>query len=136
MFHTLALLMQSEADQIPNAAAGAAMTGIMIVWLAVVVLMIAAMWKVFVKAGEPGWAAIVPIYNLVVLLKIAGKPIWWLVLFLVPFVNLVVAIIVTLAIAQNFGKGVGFGLGLTFLSPIFYPLLAWGDARYQGTKTA
>ncbi|MBK5258031.1 MAG: signal peptidase I [Thermoanaerobaculia bacterium] len=103
----------------------------MIIWLAVIVVMIAAMWKVFVKAGEPGWAALVPIYNIVVMLKIAGKPAWWVILFLIPFVNLVMAIIMSLAIAKNFGKGTGFGLGLAFLSPIFYPMLAWGDARYQ-----
>jgi hypothetical protein len=116
----------------PDAAAGAAGAGIMIVWLALVVLMIAAMWKVFQKAGEPGWAAIVPIYNLYIILKIAGKPAWWLILFLIPFVNLVVAIIAYVAFAQAFNKGVGFALGLAFLAPVFWPILAWGDSRYAG----
>ena len=83
------------------------------------------------SAGEPGWAAIIPIYNFIVLLKIAGKPVWWFILMLIPFVNFIVAIIAALAVAKNFGKGTGFGLGLAFLAPIFYPILAFGDARYQ-----
>ena len=103
-----------------------------IVWLAVMVFYIAAMWKVFVKAGQPGWAAIVPIYNCVVLLQIAGKPVWWILLLLIPFVNIVVAIMMWHAISTNFGKGVGFTLGLIFLGFIFIPILAWGSAEYRG----
>jgi uncharacterized protein DUF5684 len=102
-----------------------------IVWLAVVVFMIAAWWKVFTKAGKPGWAAIVPIYNIIVLLEIAGKPLWWILLMLIPLVNIVVGIIVYVAFARNFGKGVGFALGLIFLGFIFFPILAWGDAEYR-----
>jgi len=102
-----------------------------IVWLAVVAFMIAAWWKVFTKAGKPGWAAIVPIYNLIVLLEIAGKPLWWILLMLIPLVNIVVGIIVYVAFARNFGKGVGFALGLIFLGFIFFPILAWGDAVYE-----
>ncbi len=124
----LLLQMETSAEQ---AAGGAAATAIMIVWLAIVVLVIAAMWKVFEKAGEPGWAAIVPIYNFIVLLKIAGKPVWWIILFLIPFVNIVVMIIAFISLAKNFGKGAGFALGLVFLGPIFFPMLAWGDARYN-----
>jgi uncharacterized membrane protein YhaH (DUF805 family) len=103
----------------------------MLLALALTVLMIAAMWRVFEKAGEPGWAALIPIYNLYILLKIAGKPAWWLLLFVIPFVNFIAVIMVALAIARNFGKGVGFGLGLLVLGPVFYPILAWGDSRYQ-----
>jgi hypothetical protein len=103
----------------------------MLIWLAVVVLVIASLWRVFTKAGEPGWAAIVPIYNLIVVLKIAGKPLWWIVLFLIPLVNFVMLILTTIGLAQNFGKGAGFGLGLAFLAPIFYPILAFGDAEYR-----
>ncbi len=113
-----------------GAAAGLGM-GFMLIWLAVVVLMIAGMWKVFVKAGKPGWAAIIPIYNVVVLCEIAGKPAWWVVLFFIPFVNFVVAIILSIAVAKKFGKGTGYGLGLAFLSPIFYPMLGFSDARYD-----
>ena len=127
----LAMLLQQEPTPEQLAGAGAAATVFMVVYLAVILLIVASMWKVFTKAGEPGWAAIVPIYNLIVLLKIAGKPAWWVVLMLIPFVNIIVLAIATIALAKNFGKGAGFGLGLLFLSPIFYPMLAWGDARYQ-----
>ena len=103
-----------------------------IFWCAVILLEIAAMWKVFQKAGQPGWAAIIPIYNTIVLIQIAGKPVWWILLYLIPVVNIVIAIIVMHNISKNFGKGVGFTLGLIFLSPIFFPILAWGDAQYLG----
>ncbi|HYU07972.1 MAG TPA: DUF5684 domain-containing protein [Gemmatimonadales bacterium] len=103
-----------------------------IVMCALIVLEIAAMWKVFEKAGQPGWAAIVPIYNLIVLIQIAGKPVWWILLYFIPIVSLIIAIIVLHNISVNFGKGVGFTLGLLFLSPIFFPILAWGDAEYRG----
>lgn len=131
---TIAMMLLQEdfgTSTAGNAAAAGLGIGMMIVWAVVLVVMIAAMWKVFEKAGEPGWAAIVPIYNIIVLLKIAGKPAWWLVLMLIPFVNFVVGIIVVLALAKNFGKGAGFGFGLLLLAPVFYPMLAWGDARYQ-----
>lgn len=104
--------------------------------LAVTVVAIAGMWKVFQKAGQPGWAAIVPFYNVYILLKICGRPGWWLVLFLIPFVNIVVAVITALDLAKAFGKGVGFGLGLIFLGPIFYCILGFGDARYLGPPAA
>ncbi len=102
-----------------------------IFWVAIAILMIAAMWKVFEKAGEPGWAAIIPIYNAIVLLKIAGRPIWWIILFIIPLVNFVVAIIVAIDVANRFGKGTGFGIGLALLPFIFYPILGFGDARYS-----
>lgn len=130
----LAFLFQDSSAE--TAAGGAALGGIMLVWLAVIVLMIAAMWKVFDKAGEPGWAAVVPIYNLIVMLRIAGKPAWWVLLMLIPFVNFVVLIIMDVAFAKAFGKGVGFALGLIFLPFIFFPVLAWGDARYSGMQPA
>lgn len=118
-----------------DAAASAAAAGIglfgALVWLVVVVALIASLWKVFTKAGEPGWAAIVPIYNAVVLLKIAGKPLWWLLLFLIPFVNVIAMILVSIAVAKNFGKGTGFGLGLAFLGFIFFPILGFGSATYS-----
>lgn len=108
----------------------------LVVPLLVAVVMIAAMWKVYSKAGQPGWAAIVPIYNIIVLLKVAGRPTWWLVLFLIPLVNVVAIIIVTMDIAKSFGKSTGFGIGMLFLSFIFYPILAFGDARYVGPAAA
>jgi Family of unknown function (DUF5684) len=125
------MLFLQQSDSAPSAASVGLGIGFTIFWLAIVVLLIASMWKIFVKAGEPGWAAIVPIYNLIVLFKIAGKPAWWVLLMLIPLVNLIVAIIAVLEVARRFGKGVGFGIGMIVLSPIFYPMLAWGDARYQ-----
>ena len=103
----------------------------MLLMIAVGAAMIAAMWKVFVKAGQPGWAAIVPIYNVVTLLKITGKPLWWIAMFCVPFANFVVIILILLSLAKSFGKSTGFGLGLVFLGVVFFPILGFGDARYQ-----
>ena len=99
--------------------------------LAMLLLLIAAWWRIFEKAGEPGWAAIVPIYNGLVALKIAGKPMWWILLLLIPVVGIVFGFIVIVSIAKRFGKGAGFALGMIFLFPIFYPLLAWGEAQYN-----
>ena len=129
MGNVLAFLMQSDNSG-GNAAAAGVGVGMMVVWLAIAVLMIAALWKIFDKAGEPGWAAIIPIYNLFIMLKIAGRPGWWLLLYFIPFVNFIISIIVSIDIAKRFGKGTGFALGLVFLPFIFYPMLAWGDASY------
>jgi len=131
MSNLVAILMLQADSTAPSAVdTGVGIVGA-IVWLVFIVVMIAAMWKVFEKAGEPGWAAIVPIYNAMVILKIAGKPMWWILLFLIPIVNIVIAVIMNLELAKHFGKGAGFGLGLLLLSPIFFPILAWGDAKYQ-----
>lgn len=105
-----------------------------IVVCAVAVFELAAMWKVFAKAGRPGWAALIPIYNSIVMIQIAGKPAWWFLLYFIPIVNLVIAVIVIYNFAKNFGTGVGFTLGLIFLGFIFFPILAWGDAQYQPTR--
>ena len=104
----------------------------MIIWLAVVVLMIASMWKIFTKAGQPGWASLIPIYNIYVWCKIVGRPGWWVLLFFIPFVNFVIAIILGIDLAKSFGKGVGFGIGIILLGIIFLPILAFSEATYQG----
>jgi len=104
--------------------------------VAVVLMMIASMWKVFEKAGQPGWAVLVPIYNIVILLKITGKPSWWLALFFVPFANFVVMIMLVVALAKSFGKSTGFGLGMLFFGFVFYPILGFGDARYTAPALA
>lgn len=106
--------------------------GFIVIILAVVVLMIAAMWKIYEKAGQPGWAAIVPIYNLYILLKIVGKPGWWLILFLIPIVNYVFIIWTYNMLSKSFGKDEGFTAGLVLLGPVFFPILGFGDARYLG----
>src|SRR6202166_1635632 len=83
--------------------------------LALAIVLIAALWKVFTKAGQPGWAAIVPIYNLVVLLNIVGKPLWWIILFMIPIANIYAVFSVAIALAKSFGKSTGFGIGLAIL---------------------
>ena len=120
------LLAQQESE-----GGGAAMTIVMLVYLAIIVLCIAGLWKVFAKAGQPGWAAIIPIYNIYVMIQVAGRPWWWLILAFIPIVSLIL-IVFPFDIASKFGKGIGFGLGLLFLPFIFYPILGFGDARYQG----
>jgi hypothetical protein len=104
-----------------------------ILYIALIVFSIIVMWKVFVKAGQPGWGCIIPIYNIYLMMKIAGRPGWWVILFFIPIVNLVICIIVMIDIAKNFGKGTGFGIGLVFLNIIFFAILAFGDAEYQPT---
>jgi len=103
-----------------------------IFWLAFMILIIAACWKVFTKAGQPGWAAIIPLYNIYIWCKIVGRPGWWVILMIIPFVNFIVGIILSIDLAKSFGKGVGFGLGLAFLGVIFWPILGFGSAQYQG----
>lgn len=100
--------------------------------VAFILLIVASMWKVFSKAGQPGWAAIIPIYNIYVMCKVAGRPGWWLLLMLIPLVNFIIAIILNVDIAKRFGKGVGFAIGMLFLPFIFWPILGFGSAQYQG----
>lgn len=107
-------------------------TLIWIIYIAVIIIVIAGMWKAFEKAGKPGWAAIVPIYNIIVMLEIAKRPLWWIILILIPFVNIVILIIMSIDIAKNFGKDTGFGVGLALLGFIFWPILGFGDAQYIG----
>ncbi|QQS52208.1 MAG: hypothetical protein IPM71_05590 [Bacteroidota bacterium] len=103
-----------------------------IIYLAFLVLMIVSLWKIFEKAGKPGWACIIPIYNILVLLEIVGKPWWWLLLMLIPGVNIVFGIWMTNLLSLSFGKTVGYTIGLLLLPIIFYPILGLGDATYKG----
>ena len=103
---------------------------------AVALFMIVCQWKIFVKAGKPGWAAIIPIYNTIVLLEITGKPIWWIILFLIPIVNIVIAIMVIHQLSLSFGQGVGMTILLLLLPIVGYPMLAFGDAQYTKPITA
>jgi Family of unknown function (DUF5684) len=100
--------------------------------LAIVILMIAGMWKMFTKAGQPGWAAIIPIYNNYIMCKIVGRPGWWVILLLIPYLNFIFFIIIMLDLAKSFAKGIGFAVGLILLSPIFVCILGFGEAEYQG----
>ncbi|MBD3638875.1 MAG: signal peptidase I [Crocinitomicaceae bacterium] len=107
----------------------------MILYLALIVLMVISGWKVFEKAGQPGWAILVPFYNLYILTVIAKKEAWWMILFFIPIVSIVAAIIINIEIAKNFGKDAGFGVGMALLGFIFWPLLAFSDATYDGGQT-
>ena len=91
-----------------------------------------AQWIIYRKAGKPGWACIIPIYSFLVLLKIIGKPWWWLLLMLIPGVNIVFAIWTVNMLSKSFGKDEGFTVGLLLLGIVFYPILAFGSARYLG----
>ena len=103
-----------------------------IFWLAFMILMIAGIWKIFAKAGQPGWASIIPIYNWYVWCKIVGRPGWWVILLLIPFINFIIVIILCIDLAKSFGKGVSFAIGLILLPVIFCPILGFGSAQYQG----
>lgn len=109
-------------------------SGFWLLVIALTIFMIAALWRVFTKAGRPGWAAIVPIYNTYTMIKIAGRPGWWLILFFIPIVNIVIQFIVLYDLARAFGKDVGYALLLFFLPFIGFPMLAWGDAKYKKPK--
>jgi hypothetical protein len=141
-------LLQVDMNSMDYSGGGSAGGGIAgaifgLIYLAVIIAMIAGMWKTFAKANEPGWAAIIPIYNLVVLLKIVGRPVWWVVLYLlgiIPIVGglvvIVVSFIVNIDLAKSFGKGAGFGVGLALLPFVFYPMLGFGDAQYSGPSAS
>lgn len=101
--------------------------------LALTIVIFAGFWKTFEKAGEPGWAGLIPIYNLYVLVRVSGNAWWWFILFFVPLVNFFATVKISIDIAGKFNRGVLFGLGLTFLSFIFYPVLGFGDYQYQDT---
>jgi hypothetical protein len=101
------------------------------VLLLFLLLMVAAGWKVFEKAGEPGWAILVPIYNGIVMCKIAKKPWWWLLLICIPYVGVVWSIWLINRTAKAFGKDEGFTVGLILLGFIFWPILGFGDAEYN-----
>ena len=104
-----------------------------ILYLAIAIIMIIAMWKIFVKAGKPGWAVLIPIYNIIVMLEIVGKPTWWIIIILlVPFVKIIFLICMINLLSLSFGKDVGFTIGILLLGIIFIPVLGFGKAEYQG----
>lgn len=107
---------------------------VLIVYLAAIVLIIAGMWAMFTKAGQPGWAAIIPIYNTIVLLRVAGRPWWWFLLMLIPFVNFVIIIIVYMDLAKAFGGGCGLALGFVLVPFIMYPVIGFGSATYRNPR--
>jgi hypothetical protein len=124
-------------DQSFGPLAGLFSGGFMLFVLALVVVVIIGWWKMFEKAGEPGWAAIIPIFNIIVLLKIAGRPVWWVVLYFIPLVNIVATIIIAIDIAKAFGQSAMFGFFLNFLfGGIGYIILGFGNYQYRKPPTA
>ncbi len=109
-------------------------TGYWFLSFGISVLLIICYWKLFEKASEPGWACLVPFYNMYVMFKIAFGNGWKFLLLLIPIVNVVFAIMLPFKLAKAFGKSSGFGAGLLFLSFIFYPMLAFSDAKYVGPQ--
>lgn len=125
--------MQGYETTPPNPAV---MMGMGAIYLVIIVLFVVSGWKIYAKAGKPGWAAIIPIYNLYILLQIIGRPGWWLLLYLIPFVNIIISLITAIDLAKAFGKSTAFGvLGLWLFSIIGYPILAFGKSTYQSSPS-
>ena len=121
-------------DAATYAAVGTGIMVYMVFILAIAVLMIVSMWKLFGKAGQPGWAAIVPFYNMYVLFKISFGNGWFFLFMLIPIVNFVFMILLYVKLAKAFGKGGGYAVGLIFLGVIFMPMLAFGSSTYVGPQ--
>ena len=126
-----ALLLQESYDSMLHFLAGGVF---MLIWLGLVIVLIAGWWKIFTKAGEPGWMALIPILNiLIILTKIAGRPAWWILLMFIPVVNVIVYVIVAIDVAKAFGQGVVFALILlVLLGGIGYVVLGWGNYQFRG----
>jgi hypothetical protein len=122
--------------QVTYETSGAGVAGIILYVAVVYAILVIPYWVIFKKAGQEGWPALIPIYSTYILLKIIGRPGWWLILFLIPIVNLVIYIIMMNDLSKSFGHGVGFTLGLLFLSIIFVYILAFGSSTYRGPAGA
>lgn len=132
-FLTFLLFFQRNED-ISGGAAAAMGIIMFLIYLVIIVVFIASMWKIFTKAGKPGWAAIIPIYNLIVLLEVVGRPLWWILIYLICAP--IAGIVVSLDLAKSFGKDIGFGIGLIIIPIVFMPMLAFGSATYVGPSAA
>ncbi len=129
--------MNPETTLYGDSGAGGAVAGLFgglmgLVWLVVAVLMIVALWKIFTKAGKPGWYSLIPIWNTLVLLRIVGRPMWWFLLYFIPIVNVIILFIVLNDLSKSFGKGIGFTIGLIIFPYVFMLVLGLGSAPYVG----
>lgn len=118
-------------DTASSSGNGWALAVFWIVYFAVLIFLVISQWKVYEKAQKPGWAVLVPVYNVIVYLQIINKPWWWIFLMLIPLVNIVFIIWMTHRLSLSFGKSVGFTIGLLVLPFIFFPILAFSDAQYR-----
>lgn len=116
------------------AASMAVVSVIMIIFFIIGVITIIANWKVFTKAGKPGWTSLIPFYNMYQLFEVAGMNGWMFLLLLIPFVNFIIIIMLNINLAKAFGKDTGFAIGLILLNPIFMLILAFSDATYIGNN--
>jgi len=121
----------------------AMIAGFGMILLAGYVVVLIGMWKVFTKAGQPGWAVLIPFYNIIVLLRVAGLPWYWVFAVFLPIIPIlgvlaymVLAVMCLHRISTRFGQGVGFTIGLTLLSPIFFLILGFGSSKYVGEQPA
>lgn len=132
----ITLLAQDDTTESTTSSAAGAIGGGVggIIGMVVGLLMIISLWKIFTKAGQPGWASLIPIYNYIIWCKIVGRPLWWVLLFFICFP--VVFIILCIDLAKSFGQGAGFGIGMVFLPFIFFPMLGFGGATYVGPSAA
>jgi hypothetical protein len=135
MFVPITTLAQSNQGPPPEAALAFILAFVCVycsIFLLLTLPAIIGLWKIFVKAGQPGWGAIIPIYNTYLICKITGRPGWWVLMHFIPFANIVFAILLKIDLAKSFGKDAGFAIGMVFLAPVFYPILGFGSAQYQG----
>lgn len=104
--------------------------------IVIAVITLVGKWKIYEKAGKPGWAALIPVYTWIVMLEIVGKPIWWIFLFFIPCVNIVFMIWTVNLLSKSFGQTEGFTVGLVLLGFVFYPILGFGTYKYLGPSAA
>lgn len=129
------MLSETAAVALPLQDGGPGAGGLvmLVLYLAILLVVLAGTWKAFEKAGEPGWGAIVPIYNMYLMIKIGGNEWWYLLLLLIPVVNIFVAGKIYVDLAKAFDQGLGFGLGLWILPFVFFPILGFGESyEYVG----
>ena len=128
------LFLQSDNNFLAGLLGSTVLIAISMLAILAIVFLIAGWWKMFDKAAQPGWMAIIPILNIFILVRIAGRPWWWAILYLIPLVQIFIGIIVALDLGETFGKDRLFSFLLLFLvAPVGYLLLGFGDAQYKGS---
>jgi hypothetical protein len=123
-----AILLQNDGDTLSIIFS----VGFLLVSLLITVVTLAGIWKIFVKAGHPGWTSLVPLYNVILWLQMIGRPWWYLAALFFPGVNAILWLIIAFGTARSFGRGILFALGVTFLPFIFIPIIGFGQAAYIG----
>lgn len=103
----------------------------LIVTLVITLIAIVGWWKLFSKAGYPGFLALIPLVNVVVYIMVGGRPWWWIILMLIPFINIIILFLVHLSVAERYGQGVLYAFGLFFLMPVFAIILGFGPFEYR-----